>query len=159
VSTIEELLERKSSGSGIENREYSRRISHVDHVAPSARNVGTNFTNKRRLLGRYSFLADSGHGVLMASDGSAVGIETGYGLGDREVGVRVPVGSRILTSIVQTGSGAHPASYPMGTGGSSSGVKLQRREADHSPPTSAEVKKTSVYTSTLQDIFNGVVIT
>jgi len=31
---------------------------------------------------------------------------------------------------VQTGSAAHPTSYPVGTGGSSSGVK--RREAEHS---------------------------
>jgi hypothetical protein len=36
---------------------------------------------------------------------------------------------------VQTGSGAHPASYPMGTGGSFPG-----REAEHSNPSSAEVK-------------------
>jgi hypothetical protein len=31
-------------------------------------------------------------------DGGAVGIATGYGRDDREVGVRVPVGSRIFTS-------------------------------------------------------------
>jgi hypothetical protein len=36
---------------------------------------------------------------------SAVGIATGYGLDDREVGVRVPVGSRIFsTSISALGS-------------------------------------------------------
>jgi hypothetical protein len=43
------------------------------------------------------------------SQDSAVGIATGYGLDGR--GVRV-------SHIVHTGSGAHPASYPMGTGGS-----------------------------------------
>jgi hypothetical protein len=37
---------------------------------------------------------------------------------------------------VQTGSGAHPASYPMGTGGK---ARLGR-DADHSPPSSAEFK-------------------
>jgi hypothetical protein len=37
---------------------------------------------------------------------------------------------------VQTGSGALPASYPMGTRGSFPGGK-----ADHSPPSSAEVKQ------------------
>jgi hypothetical protein len=42
--------------------------------------------------------------------------------------------------VVQTGYGVHPASYPMGTGGFSTGVKQQGREA-HSPITSAEVKK------------------
>jgi hypothetical protein len=35
-STNEELLGRKSSGSGLESREYGRReIRHADHVAPS----------------------------------------------------------------------------------------------------------------------------
>jgi hypothetical protein len=43
--------------------------------------------------------------------------------------------------VVQTDSGAHPASYPTGTGALSLGLKRQGREADHSPPTSAEVKK------------------
>jgi hypothetical protein len=54
-----------------------------------------------------------------ASRGSAVAITTGYGLDDRGAGVRVPVGQEFsLLHVVQTGSGAHPASYPMGTGGS-----------------------------------------
>jgi len=43
--------------------------------------------------------------------GSAVGIATGYGL----YGDRIPVGARFSTP-VQTGPGAHPASYTMGTG-------------------------------------------
>jgi hypothetical protein len=51
--------------------------------------------------------------------GSVVGIATGYGLDDRGVGVRVPVGSRIFS----TGPGAHPTSYPMSTGGSFPGDK------------------------------------
>jgi hypothetical protein len=38
---------------------------------------------------------------------------------------------------VQTDSGAHPASYPMAL---SLGVKRPESEADHSPPSSAEVK-------------------
>jgi hypothetical protein len=42
---------------------------------------------------------------------------------------------------VQTGSWAHPASYPMGTRVSFSGGKWPGREADHSPPSSAEVKE------------------
>jgi hypothetical protein len=55
-----------------------------------------------------------------------------------------------LLHVIQTGSGAHPASYPMGTGGSFPGreVKQQGCEADHSPPASAEVRKTWIYTST-----------
>jgi hypothetical protein len=43
---------------------------------------------------------------------------------------------------VQAGSGAHPASYTMGTGGSfTRGKARPGRDADHSPPSSAEVKK------------------
>jgi hypothetical protein len=43
---------------------------------------------------------------------------------------------------VQTGSGAHPASCTVGTGGSFPGGKARPgRDADHSPPSSAEVKK------------------
>jgi hypothetical protein len=42
---------------------------------------------------------------------------------------------------VQNGSGAHPASYTMGTGGPFPGGKaLTRRDADHSPLSSAEAK-------------------
>jgi hypothetical protein len=41
-----------------------------------------------------------------------------------------------------------PASYPMGTRGSFPGVKQQGREADHSPPAGAEVKKLWIYKST-----------
>jgi hypothetical protein len=71
-------------------------------------------------------------------------ITTGYGL----VGVRVPVGPIIsLVYIVQTGPEAQPASYSIVTGGCFPEVKLQGREADHSIPTSADVKKTWIYTS------------
>jgi hypothetical protein len=66
-----------------------------------------------------------------------------YGLDDWAIGVRSLTGSEDFSSspCVQTGSGAHPASYPMGTGGSFSGGKVRPgRDADHSPPSSAEVK-------------------
>jgi hypothetical protein len=80
---------------------------------------------------------------------SAVGVATGYGLDDSEVGVRVPVGSRIITSPRRpNGFGVHPTSYPKGTGSSFPGVKRPGREVNHSPPTSAEVKKMWIYTST-----------
>jgi hypothetical protein len=46
-----------------------------------------------------------------------------------------------LLRVVQTGSGAYPASCPLGTGALSLGVKRPLLEADHSPPTSGDVKK------------------
>jgi hypothetical protein len=49
---------------------------------------------------------------------------------------------------IQTSSGAQPVSYSMGTGDSFPGGKWQGREADHSPPTTAEIKKMWIYTST-----------
>ncbi|PNF25415.1 hypothetical protein B7P43_G08793 [Cryptotermes secundus] len=55
--------------------------------------------------------------------------------------------------VVQTGSGVHPISYPRRTGGSFPGVKRPGLEADHSPPTSAEIKKMWIYTSTPPYVF------
>jgi hypothetical protein len=65
-----------------------------------------------------------------------------YGLDDRAIEVRSPTVADFSSSpCVQTGSGAHPASYPMGTGGSFPGGKARLgHDADHSPPSSAEVK-------------------
>jgi hypothetical protein len=74
---------------------------------------------------------------------SSVVTATGYEMDDREIGVRVPVGSRnFFLNVVHTGSGTHTASYTMGTGALSSSVKRSEREIDSSPSTSAEVKKT-----------------
>jgi hypothetical protein len=66
-----------------------------------------------------------------------------YGLDDREIGVRSPAGAKDFSSIlcVQTGSGAHPTSCTMGTGGPfPEGKSRPGRKADHSPPSSAEVE-------------------
>jgi hypothetical protein len=38
-------------------------IRHADHVAPSIHKSHTNFAGKRRSLGLYGSLADSGDGV------------------------------------------------------------------------------------------------
>jgi hypothetical protein len=65
-----------------------------------------------------------------------------YGLDDRAIGVRSPAGVEDFSSslCVQTGSGAHPDSSTMGTGVLSPGVKARPgRDADHSPPSIAEV--------------------
>jgi hypothetical protein len=45
-----------------------------------------------------------------------------------------------LTSLAQTGSEDHPASWPMGTWGHFSGGKARPgRNANHSPPSNADV--------------------
>jgi hypothetical protein len=74
------------------------------------------------------------------SRGSSVSTVSDYGLDDRG---SIPTEAEDFSSspCVQTGSGAHPASYQMGTGGSFPGSKARPgRDADHSPPSSAEVK-------------------
>jgi hypothetical protein len=58
------------------------------------------------------------------------------------------LGEEFSLHVVQTGSVAHPASYPIGSEGSFAGVKLLGHEADHSSPTSAEVRRMCIYTST-----------
>jgi hypothetical protein len=73
---------------------------------------------------------------------SSGGIVSDYGLDDCAIGVRSPAGAKDFSSIlcVQTGSGVHPASCTMGTGGPFPGGKARPgRDADHSPPSSAEV--------------------
>jgi hypothetical protein len=76
------------------------------------------------------------------SRGSSVSIVSDYGLDDLAIGVRSPAGAKDFSSIlcVQTGSGAHPVSCPMDTGGPFPGGKERPgRDADHPPPSSAEV--------------------
>jgi hypothetical protein len=78
----------------------------------------------------------------MRSRGSSGSIVSDYGLDDRAIGVRSPAGAKNFSSslFVQTGSGTHPASCTMGTGDPFPGGKARPgRDADHSPPSSAEV--------------------
>jgi hypothetical protein len=84
------------------------------------------------------------------SRGSIVGVATGYELADRGVGVLIQVGANIFSSPRRPariwGSTQPPIQWVPGA--LSPGLKRPRREADHSPPTSAEVKKMCIYTST-----------
>jgi hypothetical protein len=73
---------------------------------------------------------------------SSGSIVSDYGLDDRAIGVRSLAGAEDFSSslCVQTGSWAHPVSCTMGTGGPFPGGKARPgRDADHSPPSSAEV--------------------
>jgi hypothetical protein len=77
------------------------------------------------------------------------------GLDDRGVGVLVPVGARIFFFSTSCrpplGSTQPPIQWvPWAL---SPGVKRPGREADHSPPASAEVKKMCIYGSTPQYAF------
>jgi phage shock protein PspC (stress-responsive transcriptional regulator) len=56
--------------------------------------------------------------ALVKNCGSLEGIATGYGLDDRVVGVRV----LCLLHIIQTGSGVHTTSYPIGSGAKATGA-------------------------------------
>jgi hypothetical protein len=73
---------------------------------------------------------------------SSGSIVSDYGLDNRAIWVRSQAGAKDFSSslCVQTGSGAHPASCTMGTGGPFPGGKAwPGRDADHSPLSSAEV--------------------
>jgi hypothetical protein len=85
--------------------------------------------------------------LILWSHSSVDGIATGYGFEWRRCRVPAPVGSRIFTSLYQTGCGSIQPPIHWVPRALSPGAKRQGREADHSPPTSAEVKKTWSYTS------------
>jgi len=72
-----------------------------------------------------------------------IAVTTHYGLDDRGSRVRFPTGAGnfSLPHYLQNGSGAHPASIQCVPGALSLGVKRPGREADHSCPSSAEVKE------------------
>jgi hypothetical protein len=79
---------------------------------------------------------------------SAVGIATGYEMDDRGVGFRVQVGSIIFSTSSNLALGPTEPPIQRVPANFSSGVNRPGREADHSPPTNAEIKKTWIYTST-----------
>jgi hypothetical protein len=87
--------------------------------------------------------------VVPKRNGSAVDIATIYELNYQRVGVRVPVApSKSFASAHRPDPGATQPPVQWVLGAPSSSVNRQAPEANHSPPTSAEVKKTWIYTST-----------
>ena len=61
----------------------------------------------------------------------------------------VSPGFKSLLENAQTGSGAHPVSYLMGTVGLLPGIRQPGREVNHSTPASAEFKNGTSNTSLL----------
>jgi hypothetical protein len=81
---------------------------------------------------------------LVLEPGSSVSTVSDYGLDDRAIEVRSPAEAKDFSSnlCVQTSSEAHPASCTRGTVGPYPGGKARPwRDADHSPPSSAEAVK------------------
>jgi hypothetical protein len=80
---------------------------------------------------------------IRSGTGSSGSVVSGYGLDYRAIGVRSPAEAKNVSSslCVQTGSGAHPASCTMGTGGLSAMLKggWSVTLTIH-PPSSAEVE-------------------
>jgi hypothetical protein len=95
----------------ISDRKFVSWRPDPDHFAKET----TSFT-----VLKYLSICDRGR-----SRDSSVGIVLGYGLDDGGSRVRFPAGAGdfSLHHRVQNGSGAHPASYPMGTRGSFPGGK------------------------------------
>jgi len=85
----------------------------------------------------YQHLTSLQLACVMSYSDSAVGIATCYGLDG--LGIESLVAA-IFSAPVQTGPGAHPASYTMSTG-SFPGIKRSGRGVDHPPPSSAEVEE------------------
>jgi hypothetical protein len=96
------------------------------------------------------------------SRGSSVGTASGYGLDDRGSTVRFPAGGGNSFFFFSTASRPilGPTQPPIQRvqGALSLGVKRLGREADHSPPSSAEVKNAWIYTSTPPIRLHGVVL-
>jgi hypothetical protein len=84
-------------------------------------------------------------------------IALGYRLDDWVVQDLAGDGNFSLHHHVETGSGDHPVSYPMGTRGSFLRIMLLGHEANHSPPSSDKVKNVWSYTSTPPTLLHGVV--
>jgi hypothetical protein len=68
VSTTEELLERKSSGSDLEIREYGLGIRHAEHVAPPVhKKLALTSPTSGGRSDNMVRSSESGHGVLFCA--------------------------------------------------------------------------------------------
>jgi hypothetical protein len=101
----------------------------------------------------YPFIIYGSYNIKIRN--SSVGIALGCGLNDRGSRVRFPAGLGIFlfTTASRTALGFTQPPIQWVPGVLSLGVKRPGREADHSHPSSAEVKNAWSYTSTPQYVF------
>jgi hypothetical protein len=104
-------------------------------------------TSRLILRGNFAFYIREVRLCCRSRD-SSVGIATGYGLHNGEVGVRVPVGLRIFSTLSRPVLGPIHPPIQWVPRALSLGVSRPGRVADLSPPASAEVKRTCMYAST-----------
>jgi hypothetical protein len=80
---------------------------------------------------------------MFKSRNSSVGIALGYGLDDRGSRVRFPAKAGNFFFTIASRGALRPTQPPIQwvSGALSLGIKRPDREADHSPPSSAEVKE------------------
>jgi hypothetical protein len=118
--------------------------SQLNYVtAGVGKQINTRLLAISAQLRLYEFLLGRGQRLVKVwSRSISVSIVSGYGLDDRAIVVRSPIETRDFSCslCIQTGSGAHPASCTVDIGRPFPGAKARPgRDADHSPPSSAEV--------------------
>jgi hypothetical protein len=100
---------------------------HLDYVMPTSLHIPPKSSLTSLIISRYT--------VQLLIEGSSVDADTGYGLDGLE---SIPVKGERLFSWTRLGPTWPPIHAVPGT--LSQGVKRPGREADHSPPSSTEVK-------------------
>jgi hypothetical protein len=108
----------------VPNNPYSTLLSNTLNMCSSP-NQRAQVTQPCKLTGKHVVLYISILTFLNRSRVSSGSIVSDYGLDDRVIGVRSPAGAKDFSSnlCVRTGSGDHPASCTMGTGGPFRGGK------------------------------------
>jgi hypothetical protein len=88
---------------------------------------------------------------------SSVGTATGYGLGSQGIRSSSPRrGKIVLSTSSRQALGSTQPPFQWVPGALPPDVKRPRREADHSSPTSTEIKNTWIYTSTPPQTHNFI---
>jgi hypothetical protein len=110
-------------------------LTCIDPASYFGRDVSMGLTCRSNRGSRNSYIIVVGY-MIVRSRGRSFSIVSDYGLDDRVTGVRSPAEAKNFSSnlCVHTGSGAHPTTYTMGTGGPFLGSKVRPgRDGDHSP--------------------------